>query len=136
MENAYKLFLSNTKTKYLLMKHKAKTAQLCEFAVTIKDIELEKCQSANYLGTILDENLNWEPHIQVLAKKLSQAVGIIAKMRHYLNQKNLINLHCVFFYSQILYSILGWGCAPQTRRKKYSNPSEQSIKNYQENFLK
>ena len=61
--------------------------------------------------------MNWEPHIQFLGKKLSQAVGIIAKMRHYLNQKNLINLYYVFFYSQILYGILGWGCASQTRKR-------------------
>ena len=107
--NANKLSLNYSKTKYLLIKPKTKTSQLCKFAVTIKGIELEKCQSAKYLGIILDENMNWEPHIQFLGKKLSQAVGIIAKMRHYLNQKNLINLYYVFFYSQILYGILGWG---------------------------
>ena len=61
--------------------------------------------------------MNWEPHIQFLGKKLSQAVDIIAKMRHYLNQKNLINLYYAFFYSQILYRILGWGCASQTRKR-------------------
>ena len=115
--NANKLSLNYSKTKYLLIKPKTKTSQLCKFAVTIKGIELEKCQSAKYLGIILDENMNWEPHIQFLGKKLSQAVGIIAKMRHYLNQKNLINLYYVFFYSQILYGILGWGCASQTRKR-------------------
>ena len=38
-------------------------------------------------------------------------------MRHYFNQKNLINLYLVFFYSQILYGIFGWGCASQTRKR-------------------
>ena len=56
-------------------------------------------------------------------------------MRHYLNQKNLIHLYYVFFYSQILYGILGWGCASQIRKRPIQNPSEQSIKNYQQNFL-
>ena len=115
--NANKLSLNYSKTKYLLIKPKTKTSQLCKFAVTIKGTELEKCQSGKYLGIILDENLNWEPHIQFLGKKLSQAVGIIAKMRCCLNQKNLINLYNVFFYSQILYGILGWGCASQTRKR-------------------
>ena len=90
---------------------------MCKFSVTIKGIELEKCQSDKYLGIILDENLNSEPHIQFLGKKLSQAVGIIVKMRHHLKQKNLINLYYVFFYSQILYGILGWSCASQTRKR-------------------
>ena len=95
--NANKLSLNCSKTKYLPIKPKTKTSQLCKFVVTIKGIKLEKCLSAKYLGIILDENLNWEPHIQFVGKKLSQAVGIIAKMRHYLNQKNLINLYYVFF---------------------------------------
>ena len=69
--NANKLSLNDSKTKYLLIKPKTKTSQLCKFAVTIKGIELEKCQSAKYLGIILDENLNWKPHIQFLGKKKS-----------------------------------------------------------------
>ena len=37
-------------------------------------------------------------------------------MRHYLNQKNLISLYYVFFCSQILYCILGWGCGSQSSK--------------------
>ena len=44
--NAIKLSLNNTKAKYLLIKPKTKTSQLCKLAVTIKGIELQKCQSA------------------------------------------------------------------------------------------
>ena len=57
--NANKLSLNYSKTKYLLIKLKTKTSQLCKFAVTIKGIELKKCQSAKYLGIILNEDLNW-----------------------------------------------------------------------------
>ena len=42
--------------------------------------------------------------------KLSQAVGILAKLRRYLNRENLV-MYYVFFYSHILYGILGWGSA-------------------------
>ena len=116
--NAKKVTLNYAKTKYLLIKPKTNSSQLCKFTLTINGIELQKCQSAKYLGIILDENLTWEPHIQYLEKKLSQAVDIIAKMRHYLNHENLIALYYVFFYSHLLYGILGWGCASQTRKKK------------------
>ena len=113
---ANKLSLNYSKTKYLHRKPNTKTSQLCKFAVAIKGTELEKCQSPKNLGIILHENLNWEPLMQFLGKKLSQAIGIIAKMRHYLNQKNLLNLYYVFLYSQTLYGILGWSCASQTRK--------------------
>jgi len=41
---------------------------------------------------ILDENLNRKKHIHYLHLKLSQVVGIIAKMKKYLNDTNLIAL--------------------------------------------
>ena len=99
-------FLNYAKTEYLLIKPKTNSSQLCKFTLTINGIELQKCQSAKYLGIILDENLTWESHIQYLEKQLSQAVGIIAKMRHYLNHENLIALYYVFFYSHLLYAFL------------------------------
>ena len=78
--NANMLTLNYAKTKYLpvLIKPKTNSSPLCKFTLTMKGIELQKCQSAKYLGIIpvLDENLTWEPHIQCLEKKLSQAVGI------------------------------------------------------------
>ena len=61
--NANNLSLNYSKTKYLLIKPKTKTSQLCKFAVTIKGIELKKYQSAKYLEIVLDENLNWKHHI-------------------------------------------------------------------------
>ena len=64
----------------------------------------------------IDEHLNWKPHLQNWQNKLSHAVGIIAKMRRYLNNKNLIALYYVFFHSHILYGI-GWGSATKTAPK-------------------
>ena len=68
--NANKLTLNYAKTKYLLIKPKTNSSQLCKFIHTIKGIELQKCQSAKYFGIILDENLTWKPHIQYLEKKI------------------------------------------------------------------
>ena len=66
--NANKLTINYAKTKYLLIKPNTNSSQLCKFTLTIKGIELYKCQSAKYLGIILDENLTWEPHIQYQEK--------------------------------------------------------------------
>ena len=45
--NANKLSLNYLKTKYLLIKPKTKTSQLCKFAVTIKGIETENASQPN-----------------------------------------------------------------------------------------
>ena len=117
--NANKLTLNYSKTKYLLIKPKPKSnlPNSCNFNISLNGISIEKCSKAKYLGLILDENLIWKAHVYHLQKKLSCAVSIIAKLRHYLNPKNLLSVYCAFFYSHILYGILGWGSATKTSLK-------------------
>ena len=100
--NANKLSLNYSKTKYLLIKPKSKLPNSCNFNISLNGISIEKCCKAKYLDLILDENLNWKAHVQHLHKKLSCAVGIIAKLRHYLNPKTLLSVYYAFFYSHIL----------------------------------
>ena len=116
--NANKLSLNYTKTKYLLIKpFKNKCVEPFDFDVKIKGVKIDRCYSIKYLGILLDEDLSWKPHISNLRKKLSQGVGIIAKMKNYLNKQNLIALYYTFFYSHILYGILGWGSISETEIK-------------------
>ena len=112
--NANKLTLNHSKTTYLFIKPKSKSPDLSDFDVSVRGIGIKKCCTAKYLGVILDENLNWKAYVKYLQKKLSSAVGIIAKLRHYLNHKNLLSIYYAFFYSHILYGILGWGSATKT----------------------
>ena len=117
--NSNKLSLNYYKTTYLLIqpKTKANNSTFHNFNVNLKGIKIQKSLSTKYLGVILDENLDWKLHIKYLHTKLSQAVGILAKLRHYLNRKNLVVIYYVFFYSHILYGILGWGSATNTALK-------------------
>lgn len=114
--NSNKLSLNYSKTNYLLIRPKSRNPNY-NFTINIKGIEIKQSHSAKYLGIIIDENLDWKPHIQYLHKKLSHTVGIIAKMRYYLNNQNLIGLYYAFFYSHALYGILGWGSAAKTTLK-------------------
>ena len=110
--NSNKLSLNYSKTTYLLIepKTKANNSAFHNFNVNLKGIKIQKSLSTKYLGVILDENLDWKLHIKYLHTKLSQAVGILAKLRHYLNRKTFA-MYYVCFCSHILYGILGWGSA-------------------------
>ena len=90
--NSNKLSLNYSKTTYLLIepKTKANNSTFHNFNVNSKGIKIQKSLSTKYLGVILDENLDWKLHITYLHTKLSEAVGILAKLRHYLNRKNLV----------------------------------------------
>ena len=70
----------------------------------IKIAELVK-----HLRTILEPNLRWSNHINILCRNLSRVSGIIAKLRHYADNKMLLIIYLTLAQSHLLYSILTWG---------------------------
>ena len=64
-----------------------------------------------YLGVIIDSHLNWKQHILNLSKKLSRCIGILCKLRPFLNTNNLKNIYYSLFYFHLVYSIQVWGSA-------------------------
>ena len=43
-----------------------------------------------YLGLIFYSNLNWKPYLHELSKKISRGIGVLSKIRHYVNGNILI----------------------------------------------
>ena len=71
-----------------------------------------------YLGTTLDDKLTWQYHIQIVAKKLCIAVGILSKLRHYVPKDVLIKVYYGIAYPYLLYSVTNWGNAAKTHLQK------------------
>ena len=42
---------------------------------------------------LIDCHLNWKEHIQQLSKKISRGIGVLCKIRHYVNVKILVQLY-------------------------------------------
>ena len=53
---------------------------------------MEEKKSANYLGVIIDSNLNWKAHVHELSKKLARIIGVLSKLRHFVPTSVLIQL--------------------------------------------
>ena len=66
----------------------------------------------------MDEHLTWKFHITELCKKLSKAVGIFFKLRHYALLPTLVSLYNLLFLSFLSYGILVWGSTFES----YLNP--------------
>ena len=61
------------------------------------------------MGVLIDSHLNWNFQIDELSTKLSRAVGMLAKIRHYVNQKTLNMIYHGIFSSLLLYCSQIWG---------------------------
>ena len=74
-----KLTVNFKKTHYMIIKSPKKKIPM------IKVSQIEQKQYIKYLGVYIDQNLNWEQHIKFVLGKISKNIGIINKLRHYLN---------------------------------------------------
>ena len=75
---------------------------------------ISKQSSLKYLGVILDDKLNWKPHIEKLVTQLFKSCGMLFKLKHYTNISVLKSVYFALFHSYLTYSILNWGRANKT----------------------
>jgi hypothetical protein len=75
---------------------------------------IEQKDHVKYLGVLVDEHLNWSFHAQHVAKKIGRGIGILVKLRQYLNPQMLKNIYYCLTYSHLSYGIQVWGSANVT----------------------
>ena len=57
--------------------------------ITFNSIKIKHESSVKFLGVIIDENITWNKHIELVENKISKNIGILYKPSHYLDKKSL-----------------------------------------------
>ena len=96
------LSLNTDKTFYQIYTSK-KTA--VEVSLQLDGAAIKRAQTVKYLGVFIDEDLKWKTHIAKLYTVLSRNVGIISRVRYFLNSKHLLLL-----YNSLVLSHLNYCC--------------------------
>ena len=79
------------------------------FALTNNDNTLiERVESFNYLGIMLNETLSWKSHIEMVGKKISKVTGILYRLRKIFPENVLFTLYNSLIISYINYGLLLW----------------------------
>ena len=102
-----KLSLNAQKTKLMFFHRKQK--QVDEINVQINGTQIERVESFNFLGIMLDENLTWKSHIEMVAKKISKVTGILYRLKNIFLESVLFVLYNSLIVSYINYGLLLWG---------------------------
>ena len=84
--------------------------------------------SVKYLGLYVDEYLEWSKHCDVLSPKLSRALGMLSRIRHFVPKETLHNIYHAIFSSILNYGSIVWG--------QKSNNSVQRIEKLQNRALR
>jgi hypothetical protein len=104
---AKKLSLNIKKTKFMLFYMPPKKVEIP--VLKIGGLTIDCVDSFNFLGITINKHLNWEPHINIIANKISRPIGILNKLKHFLPQNILCTVYNSLILCHLNYGKLVWG---------------------------
>ena len=99
---------------------------------SINRMHIEQVNEFNFLGLILDSNLNWKAHLSVISTKISRVIGLLHKLKYIFPKQVLHSIYNSLIILLLNCSLLAWGIKSHKmnncKRKlsEYSTPDLQS----------
>ena len=84
-------------------------------AITLNNIEIKTKNSVKFLGVIIDENLTWKNHIEVVENKISKNIGVLYRASHLLDFKNVLKIYFFLIDIYISYANIAWASTFKTK---------------------
>lgn len=81
--------------------------------------KLERKSFVKYLGVMIDNNLFWKFHVDYIALKISETIGIISRLRHFVPTSILLNIYRSLIHPYISYGLLAWGQTSKANLDKF-----------------
>ena len=105
---ANKISLNASKTELIIFRD-PRNKSTHELKIKIDGKKLIPSKFVKYLGVLIDCHLNWHAHEMELHRKLSRAIGMLCKIRHFVNLESLRMIYYGIFSSILLYGSQIWG---------------------------
>ena len=99
-----------------------------DFSVTLNNSPITLKNYIKYLGVFIDSKLNFHFHLNVVANKLSRALGILCKLKHVLPQNALLKLYYSLVHPHLLYGLVVWGSTFPTYLLKLASIQNKPVK--------
>ena len=64
--------------------------------IIIENNVLEQVDNTKFLGVYIDQHLTWKTHVNFIAAKISNSVGLLYKAKYYLPSKSLLTLYYAY----------------------------------------
>ena len=103
---ANKLTLNLEKTEYIFFCAKPMNVKP---TLEIDDVTLLSVESVKFLGIWLDQNLNWNIHVNKLITRLKRNMHLLRTPKHLFNEKTLKLIYHAHIQSHIDYGLILWG---------------------------
>ena len=94
----------------------------------INGIKLKKTDRARFLGVIIDENLNWDHHLNYLEEKLNSCIITVKRVKKFIPEDHYKKVYHSLFASHLTYGITAWGCAGTSKLDKVFSIQKRCIR--------
>ena len=125
---ANKLSLNVSKTNFIIFEpNKNSTVNINQ--ITLSDKHINRVGSTKFLGIFIDDELEWNTHIDNVAKKVASGAYAINSVKHLLCAGNLRKLYYSLVHTHLTYGIIAWGSAYTYRLRKLVVLQKKCIRN-------
>ena len=90
--SANKLSLNIAKSNFVIF-HPPQKKKTFNIRLSVNDKPLKEEPYIQYLGVMLDSHLNWKAHVSHVMKKTKRNIGLISKLRYFVNTNTLVSLY-------------------------------------------
>ena len=59
----------------------------------INDVKIKRENSLKFVGVMINDNLTWKTHVELVENKISKSVGILFEASRFLNFKSLRSIY-------------------------------------------
>ena len=93
--------------------------------------QINSSDKVTYLGIVLDQYLNFKPHIEKVTKQIVRATGILWRVGRFLPVESMTNLYHPLIQPHLLYGLAIWGspvfCDAQKQLQILQNNAVRAI---------
>ena len=75
---------------------------------SIDRMHIERVTEFNFLGLIIDSNLNWKAHLSAIGTKISRVIGLLRKLKYIFPKQVLHLIYNSLIMPHLNYSLLAW----------------------------
>ena len=81
-------------------------------------MEIKHESSVKFLGVVIDENITWNKHIELIESKISKNIGMLYRDSHCLDKKYLKSIYFSFIHNYVNYCNIAWASTSRTKLDK------------------
>ena len=96
--------------------------------INVKSSPISNEKIVKLLGVTVDNKLSFEPHLNLVCKKVSQKLHVLARVSKFISKKKLRVIMKAFIMSQFSYCPLVWMCHSRTLNNKINKLHERALR--------